>query len=173
MGPLLYGGYCWLPMKFQFCCVCSLLEHLYFLRAAMYKNKYLKRDDFDNNYITERFVQLDQRRLCEGRPTVLPLSQREALSYIQPRECAQAVTGLPPLPTGTDTIEEGWEEDESYGGQVMGGSRRETAQWQWEMCSKEKLHLKGGNDEESPMGEADNQSHRVRDKNLLHLIMLM
>ncbi|KAG5271332.1 hypothetical protein AALO_G00178550 [Alosa alosa] len=60
-----------------------LLVYIY-IQAAMYKNSYLKRDDFDNNYVTERFVQLDQRRLCEGRPTVLPLSQREALTYIQP-----------------------------------------------------------------------------------------
>lgn len=84
-------------MKFQFCCVCSLLEHLDFSRAAMYKNSYLKRDDFDNNYITESFVQLDQRHLCEGRPTVLPLNQGEALTYIQPREwSAHRQSGLPP-----------------------------------------------------------------------------
>ncbi|XP_012678297.2 DC-STAMP domain-containing protein 2 [Clupea harengus] len=60
-----------------------LLAYIY-IQAVMYKNSYLKRDDFDNSYITERFVQLDQRRLCEGRPTLLPLSQREALAYIQP-----------------------------------------------------------------------------------------
>ncbi|XP_062394418.1 DC-STAMP domain-containing protein 2 isoform X1 [Sardina pilchardus] len=60
-----------------------LLVYIY-IQAALYKNSYLKRDDFDNSYVTERFVQLDLRRLCESRPTVLPLSHREALAYIQP-----------------------------------------------------------------------------------------
>ncbi|XP_063054505.1 DC-STAMP domain-containing protein 2 [Engraulis encrasicolus] len=61
-----------------------LLLGIIYIQAAMYKNSYLKRDGFDNHYITEEFVCLDRRRVCEGRPHVLPLSQRETQTYIQP-----------------------------------------------------------------------------------------
>ena len=97
-APAVTWHFC-LPIKCQLCCVCSFVEHLGLSRAVMYKNSYLKRDDFDNSYITERFVQLDQRRLSEGRPTLLPLSQREALAYIQPRECAEGVGSATPKHT--------------------------------------------------------------------------
>ncbi|KAL0984882.1 hypothetical protein UPYG_G00149900 [Umbra pygmaea] len=60
-----------------------LLLLMYF-QAVMYKQKYLHQDDFDNIYITEQFEELDQRLAGEGKPSVLPLSQREACLYIRP-----------------------------------------------------------------------------------------
>ncbi|XP_019896844.1 DC-STAMP domain-containing protein 2 [Esox lucius] len=57
---------------------------LMYLQAVLYKHKYLHQDDFDNTYITEQFEELDQQLAREGKPTVLPLSQREACTYIRP-----------------------------------------------------------------------------------------
>ncbi|KAJ8005460.1 hypothetical protein DPEC_G00146870 [Dallia pectoralis] len=57
---------------------------LMYLQAVLYKHKYLHQDDFDNTYITKQFEELDQRLTREGKPSVLPLSQREACTYIRP-----------------------------------------------------------------------------------------
>lgn len=55
-------------------------------RAALYKNRYLHMDDFDNFYITEQFIEMDRRFSRQGRPSVLPLSEKETLTYITPCE---------------------------------------------------------------------------------------
>ncbi|XP_066538576.1 DC-STAMP domain-containing protein 2 isoform X3 [Hoplias malabaricus] len=60
-----------------------LLLFLY-LQAVLYKYRYLHVDDFDNFYITEQFVEMDRRFSRQGRATVLPLSEREELTYITP-----------------------------------------------------------------------------------------
>ncbi|XP_052350405.1 DC-STAMP domain-containing protein 2 isoform X3 [Oncorhynchus keta] len=57
---------------------------LMYLQAVLYKHKYLHQDDFDNTYITEQFEELDQRLASEGKTPVLPLSQKEARTYIRP-----------------------------------------------------------------------------------------
>ncbi|XP_023656982.2 DC-STAMP domain-containing protein 2 isoform X2 [Paramormyrops kingsleyae] len=54
------------------------------LQAVLYKRKYLHQDDFDNIYITEKFVTMDLRRSEDGRSSLLPLTRREALIYIRP-----------------------------------------------------------------------------------------
>ena len=53
----------------------------------LYKHKYLQRDNFDNNYITKQFEELDLKMGREGRPTVLPLNKREARIYIKTGVC--------------------------------------------------------------------------------------
>ncbi|XP_055486144.1 DC-STAMP domain-containing protein 2-like, partial [Leucoraja erinacea] len=52
--------------------------------ALVYRKSYLFRDDFDNCYITEQFIQIDVMRARTGKKTVLPLSYQEASRYIQP-----------------------------------------------------------------------------------------
>ncbi|XP_072534838.1 DC-STAMP domain-containing protein 2 [Salminus brasiliensis] len=59
-----------------------------YLQAVLYKNRYLHLDDFDNFYITEQFIEMDRIFSRQGRPAVLPLSEREALIYIIPRKCS-------------------------------------------------------------------------------------
>ncbi|XP_053867134.1 DC-STAMP domain-containing protein 2 [Malaclemys terrapin pileata] len=61
---------------------CVLL-YLY-LQALLYRRRYLHDDDFDNIYITGRFLAMDVLRAQQGRPTVLPLSARESTKYICP-----------------------------------------------------------------------------------------
>ncbi|XP_017335314.1 DC-STAMP domain-containing protein 2 isoform X2 [Ictalurus punctatus] len=87
MGLLTYVGF-------------FLLLFLY-LKAVLYKNRYLHSDDFDNFYITEQFVELDRKFSRQGKPAVLPLSKKEALTYITPyclrltaRERRTVMTGL-------------------------------------------------------------------------------
>ncbi|XP_037739376.2 DC-STAMP domain-containing protein 2 [Chelonia mydas] len=60
-----------------------VLLYLY-LQALLYRRRYLHDDDFDNIYITERFLAMDVLRARQGRPTVLPLSARESTKYICP-----------------------------------------------------------------------------------------
>ncbi|KAL6488500.1 hypothetical protein MHYP_G00022410 [Metynnis hypsauchen] len=55
-----------------------------YLQAVLYKKRYLHTDDFDNIYITEQFVEMDSKLSRQGRPAVLPLRGREALTYITP-----------------------------------------------------------------------------------------
>ncbi|KAL7874213.1 hypothetical protein SRHO_G00051830 [Serrasalmus rhombeus] len=55
-----------------------------YLQAVLYKKRYLHTDDFDNIYITEQFVEMDSKLSRQGRPAVLPLREREALTYITP-----------------------------------------------------------------------------------------
>ncbi|KAJ8354680.1 hypothetical protein SKAU_G00222470 [Synaphobranchus kaupii] len=63
---------------------------LMYLQAALYKNRFLHQDDFDNIYITEQFEQMDLVRYRQGRQTLLPLSDKEALTYIRP--CSLTLT---------------------------------------------------------------------------------
>ncbi|GAA6069972.1 DC-STAMP domain-containing protein 2 isoform X1, partial [Tachysurus ichikawai] len=56
-----------------------------YLQAVLYKKHYLHVDDFDNFYITEQFEEMDRRFSRQGKPAVLPLSEKEAVTYITPR----------------------------------------------------------------------------------------
>ncbi|XP_030043851.1 DC-STAMP domain-containing protein 2 [Microcaecilia unicolor] len=55
-----------------------------YLQALWYRNKYLLEDNFDNVYITRRFIEIDVMRAKMGKPTVLPLQDSESRKYIQP-----------------------------------------------------------------------------------------
>ncbi|KAM6168238.1 DC-STAMP domain-containing protein 2 [Erethizon dorsatum] len=61
-----------------------LLLMLLYLQALFYWYAYLNWDDFDNIYITSRFLRMEAVRSLAGLPTVLPLSAHEARHYIQP-----------------------------------------------------------------------------------------
>ncbi|XP_038167553.1 DC-STAMP domain-containing protein 2 [Arvicola amphibius] len=61
-----------------------LLFGLLYLQALWYRYCYLHWDDFDNIYITSRFLHMEAVRSVAGLPTVLPLSSQEARYYIQP-----------------------------------------------------------------------------------------
>ncbi|XP_047638850.1 DC-STAMP domain-containing protein 2 [Phacochoerus africanus] len=61
-----------------------LLFLLLYVQALFYRYCYLNWDDFDNIYITGRFLRMEAVRSMAGLPTVLPLSAREARLYIQP-----------------------------------------------------------------------------------------
>lgn len=61
------------------------------LRALWYRYCYLNWDDFDNIYITSRFLHMEAVRSEAGLPTVLPLSSQEARYYIQPGEGVRKV----------------------------------------------------------------------------------
>ncbi|XP_055478419.1 DC-STAMP domain-containing protein 2 [Psammomys obesus] len=61
-----------------------LLFALLYLQAVWYRYCYLNWDNFDNIYITSRFLQMEAVRSVAGMPTVLPLSSHEARHYIQP-----------------------------------------------------------------------------------------
>ncbi|RVE63125.1 hypothetical protein OJAV_G00164440 [Oryzias javanicus] len=64
---------------------CSLvLLACSFLRAVRYRRRYLRELDFDNVYITAQFRQLDERLRLGGGASVLPLTRREANTYISP-----------------------------------------------------------------------------------------
>ncbi|XP_068942055.1 DC-STAMP domain-containing protein 2 [Petaurus breviceps papuanus] len=60
-----------------------LLIFLY-LQALFYRYYYLTQDNFDNIYITNRFIRMDTLRVQAGLPSVLPLSPRECTRYIWP-----------------------------------------------------------------------------------------
>ncbi|XP_076593574.1 DC-STAMP domain-containing protein 2 [Chaetodon auriga] len=55
-----------------------------FLRAAQYRRRYLSEVDFDNVYITNQFEELDQQVTSGGGASVLPITRREAKTYITP-----------------------------------------------------------------------------------------
>ncbi|XP_062847765.1 DC-STAMP domain-containing protein 2 [Trichomycterus rosablanca] len=57
---------------------------LMYIQAVMYKRRYLHVNHFNNIYITEQFVELDQELEREGKPAVLPLTEKETLTYITP-----------------------------------------------------------------------------------------
>uniref|UniRef100_A0A3Q2VM22 DC-STAMP domain containing 2 n=1 Tax=Haplochromis burtoni TaxID=8153 RepID=A0A3Q2VM22_HAPBU len=69
-GPLAYIGLVLLA--------CS------FLRAVQYRHRYLHNIEFDNNYITAQFKDLDQRVTSVGGASVFPITHREAKTYITP-----------------------------------------------------------------------------------------
>lgn len=72
------------------------------LRALWYRYRYLNWDNFDNIYITSRFLHMEAMRSVAGLPTVLPLSSHEARHYIHPGEGAEdrkeGLWGSPGLP---------------------------------------------------------------------------
>ncbi|KAL6109871.1 dcst2 [Pungitius sinensis] len=60
---------------------------LSFLRAVRYKRRYLRELDFDNVYITDQFEKLNQQVASGGGTSVLPITAREAKTYIRPLSC--------------------------------------------------------------------------------------
>ncbi|XP_029282004.1 DC-STAMP domain-containing protein 2, partial [Cottoperca gobio] len=68
--PLTYGG---LVLLF-----CS------FLRAVRYRRRYLRELDFDNHFISAQFKELDQQMTSGGGASVLPITCREAKTYVTP-----------------------------------------------------------------------------------------
>ncbi|KAK1895849.1 DC-STAMP domain containing protein 2 [Dissostichus eleginoides] len=69
-APLMYGGFLLL--------VCG------FLRAVRYRHRYLHELDFDNVYLSTQFEELDRQVTCGGGASVLPITRREAKTYITP-----------------------------------------------------------------------------------------
>lgn len=65
------------------------ISYVRLLRALKYRYSYLHKDNFDNIYITNRFLHMEEVRSTAGLPTVLPLNSREATSYVQPGENAK------------------------------------------------------------------------------------
>nr|XP_039249116.1 DC-STAMP domain-containing protein 2-like isoform X1 [Styela clava] len=59
-------------------------------KAAMYRKKYLTRNDFDNCYITAQFKHLDRKCAKHGRPVILPLRYKESRKFISPKRCAMS-----------------------------------------------------------------------------------
>ncbi|KPP73870.1 hypothetical protein Z043_107018, partial [Scleropages formosus] len=57
---------------------------LMYLQAVLYKEKFLNQDDFDNIYITDQLVEMDLKRCRQGRIPLLPLNEKEAITYICP-----------------------------------------------------------------------------------------
>ncbi|XP_008302482.1 DC-STAMP domain-containing protein 2 [Stegastes partitus] len=55
-----------------------------FLRAVHYRRRYLHDLNFDNNYITAQFEELDRQVTSRGGASVLPITSREAKIYITP-----------------------------------------------------------------------------------------
>nr|XP_033496869.1 DC-STAMP domain-containing protein 2 [Epinephelus lanceolatus] len=68
--PLVYGGLVLLA--------CS------FMRAVWYRRRYLRELDFDNFYITAQFEEIDRQVTSRGGASVLPITRREAGTYITP-----------------------------------------------------------------------------------------
>ncbi|XP_008759462.1 DC-STAMP domain-containing protein 2 isoform X3 [Rattus norvegicus] len=61
-----------------------LLFGLLYIQALYYRYGYLNWDNFDNVYITRRFLDMEAVRSLAGLRTVLPLSSHEARHYVQP-----------------------------------------------------------------------------------------
>uniref|UniRef100_UPI0037E98DFF DC-STAMP domain-containing protein 2 n=1 Tax=Semicossyphus pulcher TaxID=241346 RepID=UPI0037E98DFF len=55
-----------------------------FLRAVQYRRRYLTELDFDNVYISAQFEELNNQVTSEGGASVLPITGREAKTYITP-----------------------------------------------------------------------------------------
>ncbi|XP_039766871.1 DC-STAMP domain-containing protein 2 isoform X4 [Ornithorhynchus anatinus] len=68
-----------------------VLAYLY-VQALLYRHRYLRHDDFDNIYISRRFLRMDALRARLGLPTVLPLSGAESSRYILPGPVVATVT---------------------------------------------------------------------------------
>ncbi|XP_034466507.1 DC-STAMP domain-containing protein 2 [Hippoglossus hippoglossus] len=69
-GPLKYGG--------------LFLLAISFLRAVQYRRRYLRELNFDNIYISSQFEEFDQQVTSGGGVSVLPITRREAKTYITP-----------------------------------------------------------------------------------------
>ncbi|XP_074540313.1 DC-STAMP domain-containing protein 2 [Halichoeres trimaculatus] len=68
--PLIYAGLVLLAFSF--------------FRAVRYRRRYLSELDFDNVYITAQFEELDRQMTLEGGASVLPITRKEAETYITP-----------------------------------------------------------------------------------------
>ncbi|ESP05583.1 hypothetical protein LOTGIDRAFT_103236 [Lottia gigantea] len=55
---------------------------LVFVRAMLYRWKYLTKDKYDNTYMTETIKYIDNKRKLRGLPTILPLRTKEKQKYI-------------------------------------------------------------------------------------------
>uniref|UniRef100_A0A3Q4GI93 DC-STAMP domain containing 2 n=1 Tax=Neolamprologus brichardi TaxID=32507 RepID=A0A3Q4GI93_NEOBR len=60
------------------------LAYIGLVRAVQYRRRYLHNIKFDNIYITAQFKDLDQRVTSVGGASVLPITRREAKTYITP-----------------------------------------------------------------------------------------
>lgn len=60
-------------------CVCAR-------RAVRYRRRYLRELNFDNAYISSQFEELDKQVTTGGGASVLPITRREAKTYITPRQ---------------------------------------------------------------------------------------
>uniref|UniRef100_A0A3B4GGV5 DC-STAMP domain containing 2 n=1 Tax=Pundamilia nyererei TaxID=303518 RepID=A0A3B4GGV5_9CICH len=70
------------------------LAYIGLVRAVQYRHRYLHNIEFDNNYITAQFKDLDQRVTSVGGASVFPITRREAKTYITPREQQAVMAGL-------------------------------------------------------------------------------
>ncbi|XP_052897853.1 DC-STAMP domain-containing protein 2-like [Anopheles moucheti] len=52
------------------------------LRAIRYRKRYLKKDSYDNNFLTEDFYVIENRRLELNIETVFPLTRKESHRYV-------------------------------------------------------------------------------------------
>ncbi|XP_068616066.1 DC-STAMP domain-containing protein 2-like, partial [Brachionichthys hirsutus] len=55
-----------------------------FLKAVRYRRRYLRDIHFDNVYITAQFEDFDQRASSRGGVSVLPITRREARTFVRP-----------------------------------------------------------------------------------------
>lgn len=69
-------------------CVCAC-------RAVRYRRRYLHEIDFDNIYITAQFNELDQQETSRGGASVLPITRREAETYISPCQYSRVCVCVP------------------------------------------------------------------------------
>ncbi|KAM4690053.1 DC-STAMP domain-containing protein 2-like [Rhinophrynus dorsalis] len=60
----------------------------YYIRAWLYRRRYILDDGFDNIYITPDFIELDKMRKKNGENPILPFYPREAKKYIRTDLCA-------------------------------------------------------------------------------------
>ena len=69
-APLAYVGFALLVLSF--------------VRAVQYRRRYLRDLNFDNVYITKAFIELDRRVGAGGGASLLPITPREAQTYLPP-----------------------------------------------------------------------------------------
>ncbi|XP_063953393.1 DC-STAMP domain-containing protein 2-like [Lytechinus pictus] len=55
-----------------------------FIKAMKYRASYLAKDKFDNVYITDQFVRLEEKRMARKKFTLFPLTDRETRYYVRP-----------------------------------------------------------------------------------------
>ncbi|XP_078000576.1 DC-STAMP domain-containing protein 2-like [Glandiceps talaboti] len=55
-----------------------------FLKAHLYRRKYLVKDRYDNCYVTSLFIEMDDKRASMNKETLLPLKREERSKYIRP-----------------------------------------------------------------------------------------
>ncbi|XP_013397132.1 DC-STAMP domain-containing protein 2 [Lingula anatina] len=74
---------------------------LLFFQSYFYLKQYLKKDKYDNIYITHKFKYLDEKRKTQGKETILPLKKREkkyltdtTSLWFSPAEKSQLFVGL-------------------------------------------------------------------------------